>query len=64
MRRGTHPTKAGRITTRRPAAEGSTPVGLTANHVIMTDTAHRGTEVEVDVGLARDRRSVVVQVKS
>ena len=64
MRRGTHPTKAGRITTRRPAAERPVPLGLTVKRVIMTDTAHRGTEVEVDVGLSRDRLSVVVQVKS
>ena len=64
MRRSVHPTKAGRMTTRRPAAERPAPVGLTVNHVIMTDTAPRGTEVEVDVGLSKDRRSVVVQVKS
>ena len=64
MRRGTHPTKAERITTRRSAAERQVPLGLTVNRVIMTNAAHNGTEVEVDVGLARDRRSVVVQVKS
>ena len=64
MRRSIHPTKARRITTRRPAAERSTPVRLTVNRVIAANAAPHGTEVEVDVGLSRDRRSVVVQVKS
>ena len=62
MRRSVRPTKAERITTKRPAAERPVPVGLTVNRVIMTDTAHHNTEVEVDVGLSRDRRSVIVQV--
>ena len=64
MGRGAHPTKAGRTTTRRPAAERPTPVGSTVNRVIAANAAPHGTEVEVDVDLSRDRRSVVVQVKS
>ena len=64
MRSGAHPTKAGRITTRRPAAERPVPLGLTVNRVIAANAAHHNTEVEVDVSLSRDRRSVVVQVKS
>ena len=40
------------------------PLGLTVNRVIAANAVRHGTEVEVDVGLARDRRSVVVQVKS
>ena len=64
MRRSVRPTKAERITTRKPAAEVSTPVGLPVNRVIAANAVHHGTEVEVDVSLSRDRRSVVVQVKS
>ena len=48
MRRSVHPTKAGRITTRRPAAEVLTPVGLTAKRVIAANAVHRGTKIEVD----------------
>ena len=64
MRRSVHPTKAERITTRRSAAERPVPLGLPVNRVIAANAVHHGTEVEVDVGLSRDRRSVVVQVKS
>ena len=64
MRRGTHPTKARRVTTRRPATERLVPLGSTVNRVIMANAVPHGTEVEVDVDLSRDRRSVVVQVKS
>ena len=46
MGRGTHPTKAGRITTRRRTAERPVPLGLTVNRVIAANAVPHNTKVE------------------